>query len=398
MKISFEIKERIEIICDRFDNDISQIDIVNWLSNFQEEDWEKALTVLEYVDYYSYDRILACYKSNIEKIINDHSGQRIIIYPLGNIGKSGHFVAYFIKKVIRQYFSNHVKMLDDKVTLSVNDIFLYVDDFAGSGQTFVDNRRYDLPQGIKECYLTIAYMDKAAERASELNVEIYGDAHKPCFAPRGSVFGYSQNMLPIREFCFKYGNRLYPLDKVYEHKKENILSVGPFGFANSQALVAFDYGTPNNTLPILWANKKWTPIFPRFVDTRIENEVKYRSGQDYWLSFIYREKLAPDAFLHFQRYSTTATKLFLLVRLKRRNKKPTFICQYLGISEEEMENLERLGASLSLFDTSGQLTDEADTFYRELYKRMRIIISHKPAEKIYEVSDLYLPKSFQGKS
>jgi len=38
----------------------------------------------------------------------------------------------------------------------------------------------------------------------------------------------------------------------------------PLGFGDCQALVAFETGCPNNSLPVLWAeSKKWKPLFMR---------------------------------------------------------------------------------------------------------------------------------------
>jgi hypothetical protein len=60
-----------------------------------------------------------------------------------------------------------------------------------------------------------------------------------------------------KEIAQEYGEQLYPL--------------GPLGYDDSQALIAFSYNTPNNTLPIIWAssnNEKakgmnWNPLFER---------------------------------------------------------------------------------------------------------------------------------------
>ena len=51
----------------------------------------------------------------------------------------------------------------------------------------------------------------------------------------------------IREICYKYGDIIY-------RKRSN--GAHPLGYNNSQALVTFPYGTPNNTLPIIWSNGK----------------------------------------------------------------------------------------------------------------------------------------------
>ena len=38
----------------------------------------------------------------------------------------------------------------------------------------------------------------------------------------------------------------------------------PLGYNDCQMLLGFHHNTPNNTLPIFWREKNWTPIFKRY--------------------------------------------------------------------------------------------------------------------------------------
>ena len=43
------------------------------------------------------------------------------------------------------------------------------------------------------------------------DLEIYGTGYIKAFSSGSSVFGYRPKMLPIREFCYKYGIDLFEL-------------------------------------------------------------------------------------------------------------------------------------------------------------------------------------------
>jgi hypothetical protein len=70
------------------------------------------------------------------------------------------------------------------------------------------------------------------------------------FSPEESPFLRER----IRATCEKYGNRLWPLH--------------PLGYKAGQLLLGFNHNTPDNTLPIFWAEGapvgSWRPIFKRY--------------------------------------------------------------------------------------------------------------------------------------
>ena len=87
----------------RFDEQISEADILAWLYNFEESDWETALTLLNQVSFYSETRCANVLEDCLQQIIRAHSGMPIAIYPIGGIGKSGGIIAYLIKKIISRF-------------------------------------------------------------------------------------------------------------------------------------------------------------------------------------------------------------------------------------------------------------------------------------------------------
>ena len=95
-----DYNQAIESICFKFGHTLTEFDVFRWLRNFDEREWAMALNVLDKVVYYSSDNIDEMLEYYIQKIIDEHPKEHIYILPSGNIGKSGHVMAYHAKKVI----------------------------------------------------------------------------------------------------------------------------------------------------------------------------------------------------------------------------------------------------------------------------------------------------------
>lgn len=398
-----QLKERIENICIRFGHAVTELDVLEWLENFSEGDRSKALTLLSVLNYYSFNRIIGCIKDSIDKILADNPGKKPCLYPLGVSGKSGPFMAYYAKKVIDVYFEGKTKHPLARIITTENElrslkkdkyILAYLDDFAGSGDTFDKKRKKDIePEGITVCYLVIAYMERVEEKMKGLNVAIYGDKQVPCFAARGSVFGYEPKMRKMREFCYHYGEKLCPVLPKVDNK--------PLGYKNSQALVAFEHSTPNNTLPVIWYDDPsipWKPLFPRFVNSRKDRAERYRTGKNYWLSIIYACGPAREAFLNLPKYSATAARLYALISLIRKRKSRPYMLQFLGISEGELDVLYNEGININLIDNNYQLTADGVRVFDEVNMRDKILEAHRPQCIDMLPKKVYIPHSFQGLS
>ena len=97
-----DYNKAIESVCFKFGHAVTEYDVFRWLRNFDESEWTMALNVLDKVVYYSSDMIDENLEYHIKKIIEENSGQHIYILPSGNVGKSGHAMAYHAKKVIEK--------------------------------------------------------------------------------------------------------------------------------------------------------------------------------------------------------------------------------------------------------------------------------------------------------
>lgn len=91
MELVSTYRNQIEIICNRFNNAISHLDIIEWLTNFKEEDWTKALIVLSNFEYYSTNDVIREYDLQLQKIEEwKRNKKTLYIIPVEKIGKSGY--------------------------------------------------------------------------------------------------------------------------------------------------------------------------------------------------------------------------------------------------------------------------------------------------------------------
>lgn len=402
-----EYQNIINAACDRFNNAVSQLDIVSWLENFDSSDWKKALIVLNNFEYYSTKDIIREFDFGLKNIIEGlKSKEKLYLVPIGKIGKSGMAMIYYLKKT--SSFNNpNVSILknNDFSKLTGNCKIVLVDDFSGTGGTILDYYEIIKPSLPKNCTpiaLTVAFMERAQTNLKKNGIEIIGNRRMPAFSTRGSVFGYYPKMKAIRDFCFKYGDTLYPEER-YKNKKTK---QHPLGFLNSQALICFEHSIPNNTLSIIWADvkiketdKRWYPLFPRRGNLIIGRAKEFKQNQRYWASIIYKLGINDEFFSSDEKYSKQTIQFLSIIYLKKKQKNVVYICQILGINLKDYEYIIKEGQKRNLFDSEEELTEQASNIYEQIKKRIKFQKSSfiKP-ELVLEEDMLYIPKSFRGSS
>ena len=395
----------INAICERFQNHITPLKVFSWLENFDKSDWSKALITLNAFEYFTTKDIIKEFDSQLFKIEanNTNSNPRYAL-PVGKAGKSGLAMVYYLKKT-NAFVTNKVKILDinELESIKEQDNLILVDDFSGSGETIIsfhDSIKDKLPKNITISAITIAYLNKAMLLLKKNKIEIYGNYRQAAFSNRGSVFGYQPRMKAIREFCFKYGNYIYP-EMDYLDKKTN---QHPLGYSNSQALIGFEHAIPNNTLPIIWSDRKrvdtneaWYPIFPRRTQAYIKESRDFKKTTAYWSSLLYKLNLESKFGFDTQKYAKYNLRILSILLLKLRRKNPISICQFLGINLDEYEEILKDGFGRSVFNEDGSLTSSAVNVVEEIRKKIKFEKEKyiKP-ELLIEEDMVYLPKKFLG--
>jgi hypothetical protein len=416
-----DYQEIINTISDRFNNSLSQLDIITWLENFEIIDWKKALTVLNNFEYYSTKDIIKEYENGLKDIIDtEPSEENIFLIPVGKLrkrenqkevyyfGKSGAAMLYYLKKT--PSFSSNAKKLkiieEDKISeLPENAKIVMVDDFSGTGGTileYYESIKAKLPEKHTAIVLTIVFMEKAEEVLKKSNIQIKGNKRHPVFSERGSVFGYYPKMKAMRDFCFKYGNNLYPL----ENYDKNLNKQHPLGFQNSQTLIGFEHSIPNNTLSIIWADCKnksngvsWNPLFPRRGNLVIERSKDFKQNQSYWVSIAYKLGLNNGLFNEDEKYQTQTIQLISILHLKRKQKSDLLISQILGININEYNSIISIGKEKKLFDINEDLTEQAINIIEQIRKKIKFQHDNQIINQLKIEEDIvYVPKIFRGSS
>lgn len=394
--------ERLTILSYKFNRDVSEIDIFNWLCNFEEADWELALTVLDGVQYFSDERCAEILRNGLYEITDGNVPTWIV--PIGEIGKSGTMVAYYTNKIIDKKHGENIQIFqkgDDFIKIGQNANVLLLDDFMGSGKTaveFYNSIKDRIPQGCKLYALTVAYMPVAQHKLEMEGIQVFGVCHPRAFTKRWSLFGTGDRMKKIKDFCLKYGEKLYKVKTDYKVEGDKRGYIGPLGFMNSQALVCFGHTSPNNTLPILWANgnkgTKWIPLFPRNICARISRQDTFERRKYYWLSLTSKLKIKYHIFNGFD-YSVESVRLMALIYLKSRRKSDIYICRYLDLTYDELRDLLSIAVAKGILDNSGSLTKDTVSLYCELRRHDSLSLSshEKYAE---DANEIYVPKRFGG--
>jgi hypothetical protein len=402
-----DYEEIINLISDRFNNSLSQLDIIRWLENFEKTDWKKALNVLNSFEYYSTKDIIKEYENGLNDIIeSENSNEKIFLIPVGKLGKSGAAMVYYLKKT-PSFNSKMFKLIEEEnlSELSANCKIVMVDDFSGTGRSIIEyykNIKPKLPEKHTPIALTVVFMEKADAALSKFNILIKGNKKRSAFSDRGSVFGYYPKMKAIRDFCFKYGNDLYPLEKYNSNKTKQ----HPLGYLNTQALIGFEHSIPNNTLSIIWANCKkksngetWSPLFPRRGKLLIYRSKEFKQNQTYWVSIVYKLGLDDSLFSVEERYNTQTIQLISLLYLKKKQKSTLSICQMLGINIKEYESIIKIGKEKHLFDENEELTSQAVHIVEQIRKKIKFQEKNQITNQIKIEEDIvYVPKIFRGSS
>jgi hypothetical protein len=411
--IGEEYAARIAAICLRLRESINEIQIINWLENFQEDEWDMALTVLESLKYFTIADIIYEFDENLKRILVEiPADEKLYLHGLGEFGKSGSSLIYYVKETPtfkknegRFKILSHIKKLKQQ-GLKQHGYLLLVDDIIGSGKSLTTYFNHNIKQQlvkenlkINTIVLCLAYMQDSVTTLIEAikPLKIYGTSYKKAFASGSSVFGYRPKMLPIRQFCYTYGIDLF---KLYDEEKKEVVS-HPLGFNKSQSLIVFAHSVPNNTLPIIWSSKNnWYPLFPRNAAEKISQAKEFRNETHHWLNVAYKLNILknndPQNKIY---YNDINYKVLAIMRLKRRRSIDTIICQIIGITANELHEALMEGVNLNIFDSDFNLTGHADTIYKNI--KQKIQISNTQERRRFnrtQNTKIYVPKVFLGKA
>lgn len=409
--LSKEIEKRIEeIVSVRFYNQITPYDVIRWLFNFDDEDVELAVQLLEHVIFLRDDDVKGRLYDQIVKLPRDRKKH---IVPLGKPGKSGAAISYWIHGLMKRndlqsmnFHSSVEAFISYRNSVkweTLKDIVVYVDDFIGSGGSVVTAlslvKNIVRPEVLTDAssgrlYVVAAIvMDNGYSKITHdiSGAIILGDLHCKGFDPHKKVFGSYFKTKAVREMCYKYGEQLY--------------KGWSLGFENTQSLVLMQHSSPNNTIPVLWSDnqyqgRNWNPLVPRNNLLKIERAYTDRNSVYRWLSCLKKIFVGGSESVDFGFLFTKSNfnLVFILICLIRR-KSEVFIYNAMGISFVEMERLWQEGMDKGIWDNKHNPTSLALNEYKDAMKRYKILRDEGRQEfspTLDERDNIYIPETFRG--
>lgn len=409
--LSKEIEKRIEdIVSVRFYNQITPYDVIRWLFNFEDEDVELAVHLLEHVIFLRDDDVKGRLYEQILKLPKDRTKH---IVPLGKPGKSGAAISYWIHGLMKrndlQSMNFHssveafISYRNSVAWETLNDVVVYVDDFIGSGGSVVTalslEEKIVRPEVLSDAssgrlYVVAAIvMDNGYSKITQdiFWAIILGDLHCKGFDPHKKVFGSYFKTKAVREMCYKYGEQLY--------------KGCPLGYKNTQSLVLMQHSAPNNTVPVLWSDnqyqgRNWNPLVPRNNLLKIERAYTDRNSVYRWLSCLKKIFVGGNESVDFGLLFTKRNfnLVFILICLIRR-KSEAFIYNAMGISYMEMERLWQEGMDKGIWDSKHNPTLLVLNEYKDAMKRYKILRDEGRQESSWildEKEKIYIPETFKG--
>lgn len=257
-------KSRItEIEYNPFGNDIDDDRLSEWLGQFRDDELPLIWPLLKNFKYYDSRKVSFLAESLYRKLTEEHKIQveKTCFVPVGYVAKSGDIVAYLFKRVNELPETAFYRSSDLKASLlDERPLVVFLDDFIGSGHDglrlgneVVRTLKEKIPKahfilGALAGYEVGIERIKAEGLMDVCVVEQLGRETQP-FAHDSQIYPDEETRKVAESVIRKYSNVIKPRS--------------PHGFGNIQGLVAFFYGTPNNTLPLFWLKSdRWNPLLP----------------------------------------------------------------------------------------------------------------------------------------
>lgn len=224
-----------------------------------------ALRLLQSVDFYDPPRITRDYRTahqHLMATIGSDSLEGVTFFPFGHAGKSGSSMRYLFRNANNIPLSKclHFSEITSfffalEEEHEEEPKFVFIDDFIGTGSQAIETwdrlREIPFPRGSRVFLLTLVGFDRAIDEVTEktdlqvITPRILSEEDR-IFSPENTIFDNMEKNI-LRRYCERVGQ-------------------APMGFGNCQALVVFNYKSPDNIISILRGQtESWTPLFPRKV-------------------------------------------------------------------------------------------------------------------------------------
>jgi hypothetical protein len=414
----------LDVLATRLKGVVTHFDILKWIANFRDDEFQYAVDFLKNINVFTSNEIEEIYHQGLNKILRTiPQNEKIVIHPIGLFGKSGSMMAYLVRKT--DIFIKN----PDRITLCSNSANLagltadykclvLLDDFVGTGGSVEKYYNSDILPHLhlfnKKCFLGVAAMGFGLSKIKPLfnQIEIpKSNIYRKAFDSDASYFGYRKYQ-QHRETAYRYGTQLTKPERL---KSGALKYNNALGYENSQSLVAFFYGSPNNSLPIFWqgGNDKieWFPLIPRFNHHKIQQAREFRKKLSFELSLFkeFGSEGLQEAFAtlrikkgskRFSSVNHIDFSIYGILKLTREGFSEFNICQRLGISFSDYSTYLQEGKTKGIFDSKFKITLRGLELYEDAKKCISNNVKTYYEDRAnYESKNiLYIPKSFNGRS
>ena len=256
-----DLAEDIAAIAERFSDHEGMDDshVAEWLGQFDAEDTPLALRVLGRTRYYGQVEIRTMAKQLIDVALEQAKVRgmtRVAFVAAGTPGSGSSIVI----RAAREHLAIRAKPLLDMLAVShlkpnEYDVIVFIDDFSGTGTTLTDwwatvESSVEPTNAAVWLGLLVATKD-AVTRVKQFADWVHVIDQLPqkanVFAKGNTQFSSTQKTR-LHTYCQRTGAH-----------REYVSGLGRCGL-----LLAFKYGCPDNSLPVLWhPSPTWRPLFQR---------------------------------------------------------------------------------------------------------------------------------------
>lgn len=240
--------------------------IEKWISGFSEEEQQIMLELLANFYYYSEKRVnekvLELYQKFSQTFTGDFSDVSYIkiIKEQGASFSDIFYTAFWFKNNLYDYTEpNILSLLESDI---VPPILVIVDDYSGTGKTFIKSVDKMIEKNNRIVQSTFYFLTLHITQQAIKQIEAYS-----------LIVGIQIKIvaLDVSDETFKNGY-LFEEIKAIELKKQysdicisrSIKNEFILGYEDVASLVAFHYNTPNNTLGLFWNDlAEFAALFPR---------------------------------------------------------------------------------------------------------------------------------------
>lgn len=406
-------------ILPRLKHAVEPIKLINWLENFDENELDLAIDLLNVFEYIPFNEFMSRLNDLLNEILDEiPKGEKIIIFPYGKVGKSGTLVTYPLKN------TNAYKRREEDIELNhdykyLNNPgqykhFVFLDDFIGSGKTFckIYSKQNGIQNWIKNSNIekvyvlaTIVMVDgKKYINDRFKDIKIVAEERNKIFDKELSPLKVFGNLEEIKLLAKKYGDTI---------RVGRFPAFAPFGFDNSESLISYFHCTPNNTLSIIWGRqKKWKPLFPREANIRMNEAREFKKEIAFYIGIcnrlgidiytgkgILEEKQGKEV-RKIKHNTKQDHSVVALLFLKNQGLDNVLICHLLGVTRTELRKIYIEAERLKLITKkTGTIKPAGINFLKELKEKTKSENFKKETKyslRIKHANGLYIPEQHNG--